>query len=221
MELVGCTRHHAAWTLRCWGITVWEQHAGRPVKIVVGRRRSRQRTARIYDQQTVAALTKLWRHFGYLCGKRLAATLRLWLPHYEGWNARSKRKIALTPEVARQAAAHQPCDHRPVAARRETQTLTARAQPHEETHRNADVANSDPHLQRVAQRAGRHPRDGSGRSRRWQCAGRVCLHLAGHRPLHAMDGDARGAQQGSEVGVRAAPGGAPPAPLRVVGSPLG
>ena len=59
MELVGCTRHHAAWTLRCWGITVWEQHAGRPVKIVVGRRRSRQRTARIYDQQTVAALTKL------------------------------------------------------------------------------------------------------------------------------------------------------------------
>ena len=57
MELVGCTRHHAAWTLRCWGITVWEQHAGRPVKIVVGRRRSRQRTARIYDQQTVAALT--------------------------------------------------------------------------------------------------------------------------------------------------------------------
>ena len=99
MELVGCTRHHAAWTLRCWGITVWEQHAGRPVKIVVGRRRSRQRTARIYDQQTVAALTKLWRHFGYLCGKRLAATLRLWLPHYEGWNARSKRKIALTPEV--------------------------------------------------------------------------------------------------------------------------
>ena len=80
MELVGCTRHHAAWTLRCWGITVWEQHAGRPVKIVVGRRRSRQRTARIYDQQTVAALTKLWRHFGYLCGKRLAAALRLWLP---------------------------------------------------------------------------------------------------------------------------------------------
>ena len=69
------------------------------VKIVVGRRRSRQRTARIYDQQTVAALTKLWRHFGYLCGKRLAAALRLWLPHYEGWNARSKRKIALTPEV--------------------------------------------------------------------------------------------------------------------------
>ena len=100
MEMAGCTRHHAAWTLRCWGITVWEQRAGRPVKIVVGQRRSRQRTARIYDQQTVAALTKLWRHFGYLCGKRLAATLRLWLPHYEGWNARSKRKIALTRRCA-------------------------------------------------------------------------------------------------------------------------
>ena len=99
MELTGCTRHHAAWLLRCWGTTVWDRRAGRPVKIVVGQRRSRQRTPRVYDQQTVAALTKLWRHFGYLCGKRLAATLRLWLPHYERWNARSQRKIALSPEV--------------------------------------------------------------------------------------------------------------------------
>ena len=99
MELTGCTRHHAAWLLRCWGTTVWDRRAGRPVKIVVGQRRSRQRTPRVYDEQTVAALTKLWRYFGYLCGKRLAATLRLWLPHYERWNARSQRKIALSPEV--------------------------------------------------------------------------------------------------------------------------
>ena len=99
LELTGCTRHHAAWLLRCWGTTVWDRRAGRPVKIVVGQRRSRQRTPRVYDQQTVAALTKLWRHFGYLCGKRLAATLRLWLPHYERWDARSQRKIALSPEV--------------------------------------------------------------------------------------------------------------------------
>ena len=28
-----------------------------------------------------------------------AATLRLWLPNYERWEARSKRKIALTPEL--------------------------------------------------------------------------------------------------------------------------
>ena len=32
-----------------------------------------------------------------------------------------------------------------------------------------------------------------------------------------MDGDASGAQQGSEVGVRAAPGGAPPAPFELLG----
>ena len=99
VELTGCTRNHAAWLLRCWGTTVWDQRAGRSVKIIVGQRRSRQRTPRVYNQQTVAALTKLWRHFGYLCGKRLAATLRLWLPHYEGWDARSKHKIALTPEL--------------------------------------------------------------------------------------------------------------------------
>ena len=99
LELTGCTRHHAAWLLRCWGTTVWDQRGGRPVKIVVGQRRARRRTPRVYDQEVVAAVIKLWHHFGYLCGKRLAATLRLWLPNYERWEARSKRKIALPPEL--------------------------------------------------------------------------------------------------------------------------
>ena len=75
MELTGCTRHHAAWLLRCWGTSVWDQRGGRPVKIVVGQRRARRRTPRVYDQEVIAALIKLWHHFGYLCGKRLAATL--------------------------------------------------------------------------------------------------------------------------------------------------
>ena len=79
MELTGCTRHHAAWLLRCWGTSVWDQRGGRPVKIVVGQRRARRRTPRVYDQEVIAALIKLWHHFGYLCGKRLAATLLLLL----------------------------------------------------------------------------------------------------------------------------------------------
>ena len=28
LELTGCTRHHAAWLLRCWGTTVWDQRGG-------------------------------------------------------------------------------------------------------------------------------------------------------------------------------------------------
>ena len=67
LELTGCTRHHAAWLLRCWGTTVWDQRGGRPVKIVVGQRRARRRTPRVYDQEVVAAVIKLWHHFGYLC----------------------------------------------------------------------------------------------------------------------------------------------------------
>ena len=63
-------------------------------------------------------------HFGYLCGKRLAATLRLWLPHYEGWT-RAASARSRSPRRCAPSAAHQPCDHRPVAARRETQTLSA------------------------------------------------------------------------------------------------
>lgn len=64
MGLAGCAHHHAAWLLECWGTTVWDRQNGRAVKIVVGRRRRRRHSRRIYDAQTVAALTKLWRHFG-------------------------------------------------------------------------------------------------------------------------------------------------------------
>ena len=49
MGLSGCTRHHAAWLLRCWGTTVWDRHDGRAVKIVVGQRRRRRHTRRFYD----------------------------------------------------------------------------------------------------------------------------------------------------------------------------
>ena len=56
VELTKCSRHYAAWLLRCWGTTVWTRHQGRPVKIVVGQRRARRRTPRVYDQEVVAAL---------------------------------------------------------------------------------------------------------------------------------------------------------------------
>ena len=110
MGLTACTRHHAAWRLRCWGTTVWDRHDGRLVKIVVGQRRRRRHTRRVYDRQTVAALTKLWRHFGYLCGKRLAATLRLWLwlPNYERLGRTQSPQDRAHPRDPREAAAHQP-----------------------------------------------------------------------------------------------------------------
>ena len=54
VELTGCTRHLAAWLPCC--------------KIVVGQRRARRRTPRVYDQEVIAARIKLWHHFGYLCG---------------------------------------------------------------------------------------------------------------------------------------------------------
>ena len=48
MGLTGCTRHHAAWLLRCWGTTVWDRHDGQLVKIVVGQRRRRQLPNRFF-----------------------------------------------------------------------------------------------------------------------------------------------------------------------------
>ena len=56
VELTACMRNHASWLVRSWGQTVWDYRDGQLVKIVIGRRRRRRRTARIYDQQTKAAL---------------------------------------------------------------------------------------------------------------------------------------------------------------------
>ena len=83
VKLHGCTRHHAGWVLRMWGKTVFERRDGELVKIVVGQRRPRRQSRRIYDDQVLAALRKIWYLFGCLCGKRLVAVLRTQVPVLE------------------------------------------------------------------------------------------------------------------------------------------
>ena len=157
MDLTGCTRHHAAWLLRCWGTSVWDQRGGRPVKIVVGQRRARRRTARVYDQEVVAALIKLWHHFGYLCGKRLAADPAPVVTELRALGGTQQAQDRAHPRAARQAGADQPGNHRPAAAHRETQADAARAQSHQAAHRQPDAADPDPHFQRVGGCPTRHP----------------------------------------------------------------
>ena len=50
---------------------------------MVGQRRRRRRGPRLYDEQVVAALRKVWYLFGCLCGKRLVAVLRAQVPLLE------------------------------------------------------------------------------------------------------------------------------------------
>ena len=94
VELHGCTRHHAGWVLRMWGKTVFERRDGELVKIVVGQRRPRRRSRRVYDQQVRAALTKIWYLFGCLCGKRLVAVLRTQVPVLEKFG-----ELAVDPDT--------------------------------------------------------------------------------------------------------------------------
>ena len=94
VKLMGCTRHHAGWLLRMWGKTVFERRNGVLVKYVVGRRRPRRSTPRIYDQQVARALKQIWYLFGCLCGKRLVAVLRHQLPVLEKFG-----EITLEPAV--------------------------------------------------------------------------------------------------------------------------
>ena len=94
VKLHGCTRHHAGWVLRMWGKTVFERRDGELVKIVVGQRRPRRQSRRIYDDQVLAALRKIWYLFGCLCGKRLVAVLRTQVPVLEKFG-----ELSLDPDT--------------------------------------------------------------------------------------------------------------------------
>ena len=96
VDLHGCTRHHAGWLLRMWGKTVFERRDGELIKIVVGQRRPRRRSRRVYDEQVRAALTKVWYLFGCRCGKRLVAILRTQVPVLEKFG-----ELAVDPDTRR------------------------------------------------------------------------------------------------------------------------
>ena len=83
VALTGRNRSYLSWLLRCWGTTVFERRDGELVRIVVGQRRPRRQSRRIYDEQVLCALRKIWYLFGCLCGKRLVAVLRTQLPVLE------------------------------------------------------------------------------------------------------------------------------------------
>ncbi len=94
VKLHGSTRHHAGWVLRMWGKTVFERRDGELVKIVVGQRRPRRQSRRIYDDQVLAALRKIWYLFGCLCGKRLVAVLRTQVAVLEKFG-----ELSLDPDI--------------------------------------------------------------------------------------------------------------------------
>ena len=94
---------HAGWLLRMWGKMVFERRDGELVRLVVGQRRPRRRSPRLYDQQVVAALTKVWYLFACLCGKRLVAVLRTQVPPLK-----SLANSPWTPTPARSSPASAP-----------------------------------------------------------------------------------------------------------------
>ena len=96
VALTGRNRSYLSWLLRCWGTTVVERRDGEVVKIVVGQRQKRRRSPRVYDEQIVAALKKVWYLFGCLCGKRLVAVLRTQLSVLEKFG-----ELALDPDTRR------------------------------------------------------------------------------------------------------------------------
>src|SRR5882762_5827183 len=69
VELTHYTRRHARRLLSRQGKQVWVR---RQTKVVGdARQRSRRVRPRIYDDQVLAVLIKIWKIMDYICGKRL------------------------------------------------------------------------------------------------------------------------------------------------------
>jgi len=96
VQTTGYQRKYAIQLLNWWGRSrlVWID--GKPVKLVVGRRRRRKRRARPrrYDRQVLKALKQIWYVFDFMCGKRLVVVLRTMLPRLESFG-----EIQVSPEV--------------------------------------------------------------------------------------------------------------------------
>lgn len=74
----GYNRKYAAWMLAHWGTEVRTVIDGKPTVFVVGKRRIKKRGGRprIYNNDVVVILVRLWYMFDCLCSKRFVAFLR-------------------------------------------------------------------------------------------------------------------------------------------------
>ena len=90
--------------------------------------RPRRQSRRIYDDQVLAALRKIWYLCGCLCGKRLVADLRTQVQALEKFG-----QLSLDSDTT-EAPSHQRLHHRPVAAHRETRPAHTRALPYQADH---------------------------------------------------------------------------------------
>jgi len=71
VSTTGYSRWYARWVLRHTGRRL---HAGKQLivrPVLPGSGRQKRQRARVYDEQVVRALVKLWRMLDYICGKRL------------------------------------------------------------------------------------------------------------------------------------------------------
>src|ERR1700750_13686 len=97
-ETTGYSRGYARFVLRNHGRQVWL----RGKRVVVGDARQRQQRLkpRVYDDQVVTELIKLWELLNYLCGKRLLAILREPSLNSSSW------RVATHSTHERETAAH-------------------------------------------------------------------------------------------------------------------
>jgi hypothetical protein len=78
VELTGYNRKHAITLLSNWGKekTIFIQN--KPVKIIIGKKRKQKRNRpKIYGDDVLKPLKKIWAIYDFMCGKRLKAVLQI------------------------------------------------------------------------------------------------------------------------------------------------
>jgi len=85
IQLTKYKRNYGSWIMRNYGKEILCRIDGQWVRIVVGgvKRRQKRKRPRKYDAEVFKVLKKIWYLFDFMCGKRLAPTLKSMLPVLE------------------------------------------------------------------------------------------------------------------------------------------
>jgi len=85
IQLTRYNRSYAARTLRIKEVLGYINIAGKRVKLVRDNRKIKRKKNKIYDQDVLVALKKIWKIGDYICSKRLTPFLSEIIPVLEKW----------------------------------------------------------------------------------------------------------------------------------------
>ena len=85
IQLTGYNRCYACQVLNVKKVLGYLNIAGKRIKYIADKRKTKRKKKKIYDQEVLVALKELWKICDYICSKRLAPFLSEIIPALERW----------------------------------------------------------------------------------------------------------------------------------------